>query len=520
MERFRFALCLVGCLVLSGCFDIENEWTLNPDGSGKVHHVVIHKPGFLGAFGKKAPRDFARELMEKSEGIEAWSDFSYSKTKEGHLRFEGVAYFPDASAVRLQHEVVKTRFRKEGSEWVARFAADDGSGLDLGVMQKAIGKSSSVKDLRSSLRLFRFQLIPMKSFLRGKERVRLPGTLAPNHTGQLKDGAVEVAFSFERLTQFLDRVEADPELLKVLWARASGAATSDPAKAKEFDSLMTTFAVGGAVNEARSKGGEAAFDYAETVAAVRVAEAEAYFDVGYALPGPEGKALAAIELGSVQYVHEESADETDFAFSGTFKPHVHFHFDGVLGEQPLKLLGGRLTRVIATDGTSLLLDQKARDLEFNEAGRLGFTFEAIANLTSSCAGGFEEVSGYVEYVLSSGKTRDVDLGFAALSKGAKGKRLGAVLGDVAERPVTLRLQGLDSSEIDNVRIVTAAGKEVDGQVSWERSLGHTGVFFKLGRGAVWPAKGKIIVTLYRDRTRHRVPFRLVELDAQGVSRGN
>ncbi len=30
------ALFAVGCVVLTGCFDTKEEYTLNPDGSGKV----------------------------------------------------------------------------------------------------------------------------------------------------------------------------------------------------------------------------------------------------------------------------------------------------------------------------------------------------------------------------------------------------------------------------------------------------------------------------------------------------
>jgi len=529
----RFALPVLACLLLSGCLDVDNEWTLNPDGSGKVHHrVVFNEKGFFSFGAGKSPREFARELLEQSEGIEAWSDLSYSKTDEGHLRFEGVAYFPDASAVRMKHEVVKTRFRRDEGALVASFAGDEGSfrleGL-LGESGNALANSETSGGFRMTLRMLRMQLGSVKAFLKGRDRVRLPGTLAPKHAGELKEGALEVAFSFARLTQFLDAVEKDPQLLAVLRARskkaAPGAASEalDPAKVKEFDALATTFMVGGDAAEARSSGGKPAFDYADAVVAAKASSAKAYDAVGYALPGRPGKPLAGFELAGVEYVHAASADKFDFEFHSDFKPHVHFHFGGTLGERPLKLLGGRLTRVVATDGTSLLLDAKTREIEgVQRPGSLRFTFAAVASLTSSCVGGYEEVSGYVEYLLASGRTEDVDLGLAAFTKGAKGTQFSAELEEVDADSLSLKLVGLEESEIAKITLVNAAGQAIplEDAGGWSTGSEITKRLRPKGRGVTWPAKGKLVLTLHRGRTRHRVPFKLVELDAQGVSRGN
>jgi hypothetical protein len=529
--RLRFALPLL-VLLFSGCLDVDNEWTLNPDGSGKVRHrVVFNQKAF--SFGtEKSPREFARELLEKSEGIEAWGDLSYGKTDEGYLRFEGVAYFPDASAIRLEHEVVKTRFRREGGALIASFTGDKGNlGLEglLGESSGGLSKSESASGFRMTLRMMRMQLGSMKAFLKGRDRVRLPGQLAPGHAGKLKEGALEVAFSFQRMNEFLDAVEKDPQLLAVLRARSNRGAKGnpspalDPAKVKEFETLAANFMVGGDATEARSLGGKPAFDYADAVTAAKTSSAKAYDAVGYAVPGRPGKALAGFELAGLQYVHEKSADKQDFEYQGDFAPHVHFHFGGTLGEKPLKLLGGRLTRVVATDGTSLLLDAKTRELEgVQRPGSLRFTFGAIARLTSSCAGGYEEVSGYVEYLLASGKTEDVDLGLAAFSKGAKGTQYGAELEEVDAGSLSLKLVGLEESEIAGITLVDAKGQAfpLEDAGGWSMGSELTKRLRPEGRGVTWPAKGKLVLTLHRGRTRHRVPFKLVELDAQGVSRAD
>ena len=529
MLCLRFALPVLACLLLSGCLDVDNEWTLNPDGSGKVQHRVVFNEKALFSLGSgKSPRAFARELLEQSEGIEAWSDLSYGKTNEGYLRFEGVGYFPDASAVRLKHEVVKTRFRREGEVLIAGFAGDKGSlNLEgfLGESGSALANSDTGSGFRMTLRMLRMQLGSVKAFLKGRDRVRLPGIVAPGHAGKLVEGALEVAFSFDRLTQFLDAVEQDPQLLEILRARSKKGETAalDPAKVKEFDALATTFMVGGESAEARARGGKPAFDYADALVAAKATSAKAYDAVGYALPGRPGKPLAGLELAGVEYVHAESADTLDFESRADFAPHVHFHFGGTLGEKPLKLLGGRLTRVVATDGTSLLLDAKTRDLEGTQRpGSLRFTFGAIARLTSSCAGGYEEVSGYLEYLLASGKTEDIDLGLGAFTKGAKGTQFDAELEEVDANEISLKLVGLDESEIAKITLVNAAGQEIplEDAGGWSMGSEVTKRLRPEARGAIWPAQGKLIVTLHRGRTRHRVPFKLVELNAQGVPRGN
>ncbi len=100
-----FAL-VAGCLpLLTGCIDMTQTITLNPDGKGKVVYDATVSPllaggGLLKMGGpnakEKTPeemlQEFAKGMLEK-KGVTAWKDVSVKWTNEGKLHFVGTAYF-------------------------------------------------------------------------------------------------------------------------------------------------------------------------------------------------------------------------------------------------------------------------------------------------------------------------------------------------------------------------------------------------------------------------------------------
>ena len=83
---------------MAGKFETEEEYTLNPDGTGKVRITASYQGGDPGG-GLKGPM---AKTLEESGGIDAWSDFSFEQTGEGLVQFTGTAYFRDISAVDIK----------------------------------------------------------------------------------------------------------------------------------------------------------------------------------------------------------------------------------------------------------------------------------------------------------------------------------------------------------------------------------------------------------------------------------
>jgi hypothetical protein len=96
------------CLLLTGCVQSEQVYTLNPDGSGKVDitlvtpvspfGVMAHGPtGAKKSSLEEKKRDFLSGMLGESQGADAWKDVSAEFTPDGRLKFGGTAYFKDFS---------------------------------------------------------------------------------------------------------------------------------------------------------------------------------------------------------------------------------------------------------------------------------------------------------------------------------------------------------------------------------------------------------------------------------------
>src|SRR4051794_6877819 len=107
MIRRLATLCLAaGCLpLLTGCIEMTQTFTLNPDGKGKVVYDVQMSPalgggalniGGPGGGKEKTPEEMLKEFTKKmvaSKGVTAWKDVSVKWSNEGKLHFVGTAYF-------------------------------------------------------------------------------------------------------------------------------------------------------------------------------------------------------------------------------------------------------------------------------------------------------------------------------------------------------------------------------------------------------------------------------------------
>ncbi len=91
-------------LSAAGCFEVEQEFTLNPDGSGKV---VVHWIGpSMDVLGQEKDPDeqvasSIRRQLEGAKGVECWTDVSWKELKDGRIEFTGTAYFRDLKSLDL-----------------------------------------------------------------------------------------------------------------------------------------------------------------------------------------------------------------------------------------------------------------------------------------------------------------------------------------------------------------------------------------------------------------------------------
>lgn len=107
----RLLLLLPLLFLLSSCFQEELVYTLNPDGSGKVNLKAtfpldslfeLQIPGENTLNSEEKAQKVVKKLLEKSEGIEAWSSISYKIDDDNKIELQGTAYFKDVNKVKLE----------------------------------------------------------------------------------------------------------------------------------------------------------------------------------------------------------------------------------------------------------------------------------------------------------------------------------------------------------------------------------------------------------------------------------
>lgn len=240
MKRHGWA---VGCACLTalaaGCLETKQEYTINPDGSGKVVcEISIQDPSTMRADAPAQPPSEARakatlrQILDQSAGIEAWKDVSCAWGDDKRLHFKGTGYFKNAAEVRL-HPVVAGRMGLEKG-------ADGGLVLELGGGKAAAAPAAlteeeivkGIADQRAAYEQAKPTMLTVLGTMKMDFRFRLPGTVAEAvNFAKEGDGAVRLVVEGPKLMEAMDRLMADDAAMREITAagesvRGGGATTS------------------------------------------------------------------------------------------------------------------------------------------------------------------------------------------------------------------------------------------------------------------------------------------------------
>jgi hypothetical protein len=94
---------------------MKEEFTVNPDGSGKVTCAVSVSGGPQAAADLPALKDEARKqaakIVNETQGVAAWKDVTFSADKDGKITFNGTAYFKDLTKFKIGEEMTSIRWK-------------------------------------------------------------------------------------------------------------------------------------------------------------------------------------------------------------------------------------------------------------------------------------------------------------------------------------------------------------------------------------------------------------------------
>jgi hypothetical protein len=193
-------------------------FTVNPDGSGKVVVEVTQSApapgGEKAAPTPEAVQQFAREVIERSKGVEAWADVSFGG-KPGLMTFKGTAYFKDLGGATLA---------RGPNGFPLSWAKDPKGGMALVVnfgeahqltppVPPTLTDKELAKEIEQAERAWKNARVRLESEMAGTKTTytfKLPG--AVTDTNGLKkeaDGSVVFVFDGAKVVQEINKLMAD-----------------------------------------------------------------------------------------------------------------------------------------------------------------------------------------------------------------------------------------------------------------------------------------------------------------------
>jgi hypothetical protein len=512
-------------LLLASCFETKQEFTLNPDGSGKVvHECAFQNVNLMNddLSGEDALKDAVRRLMENSKGVDAWSDVSFKQLDDGRMWFRGTAYFRKLDDLEIQNQSMM------GFEWKPE--ADGKAVLSMRMKQdndeeeateKELSdeeRAAKIKEERAQFRQSKPMLSAMMGTLKQNVSFKLPGTVTESSNfSRGTMGTLDLAFSGTKMIEAMETLIEDDE-----WMLANG---FDQQQSPEFDGKLAALVFGeeAPVQATVSNATKPLFDYAVEVArAQKEAEKLNKQLGGVTVAAPaQGGELKSIRVVGVRLAKDlpKALDLRPFHNEPGYTLAVLAEFPGGILEVTNK---SAITKAVASDGSDLIKGKREWDRRLGfpnlSADKASALFDVELKLPPAEAKGIREISGVIEYLVAEG-TKEIELGFTELKAGAKGKELGAEIkkiedgwGDKGTQNIELRLR-IGTETLKNAWLVQNGVK-----TPLERR-GHSGsdtlTTFTLEHKEAVPADASIMIEIHDDLKTYEVPFSLENLSLLG-----
>jgi hypothetical protein len=529
MRRFNAVLSAVFAIALAGCLDLDEEYSINPDGSGKVKIKCALAPmRFSNA--KKSPEELlksdVRETLEKCGGVDAWTDVSAVLRDDGKIAFSGTAYFRDYSKLKLSilgmtSSMSKTSVARDGDAMTVTVTPEQREAPPADPVKLT---EEQIKVKMKQERAKYLQSKPMMATFLAEAKIAtrflLPGALGEVHNfKKVGDRTVEIRMEGAALLAALDSLMKDDAFLRRCVESGREMDKSGP----PVDDVMMekVFGEKGPI-KASTKGAMApVFDYEAEAGKAREGMPDLLAKFGaaaVAVAPPAGAAFKSVAVGGIQWVHAADQERGIAPFSKGM-PSFSLAITAELGGSALAVKEGKILKAVADNGEDLLPKEEfEREIHFPRLSedKTAIVFEVLLVPPSPKAGGLREVSGTLVYLVAD-KTVDVDLGITAFEKGAKGKAHGAEIekaaagGDEAEVALKLAL-GLDA--IASIDFFDEKGAKLPATRQGYSSSGDESTLEFVIKGAL-PKKGKIVAKLYDAPKTYEAPFKITNVDLLG-----
>jgi len=533
-------------LATGGCFDTTEDFTINPDGSGKVVHECTFQPVDLNLGNNNqdpgvALTNAVREVLENCKGVEAWRDVTFKTLDDGRTYFKGTAYFKDLSKLDIPNQtMLEFDWKKtvDGNAVISlrtnKSTTPEGMSVDK---PTSPAKDLSPEEFAKKLKKQRMEYQQSKPMLAGilgpmKHAVtlHLPGKVASSSNfGKDAGGNLTLKFEGAKLLEVMDKLVNDDD-----WCKQHGGTGMDGMQGTPLaDEEMNRYIFGEKAPVQAMIGGDAMplFDYATEVAMAKTAFAATRKELGVGLSSsgtPEAMATPAqggiksVKVAGVQLIMEsdQTRELRPFNEDAGYTVSLLVEFPGSV----LSVTDGSvLETATADDGTSLVPDSDFdRKVHFPKLAKdqTAALLEIKLNRPADGVKGLKELSGQVQYRVAGG-TKELDLGLEELKAGAAGTELGARINSIGEgwqkngtQVISLHVQA-DPADIKSLSLVVNGTKTELKQSSTSSSGDSSDLEYELNQAL--PAKGRLVAEVYDKVQVFNAPFKLENISLLGAS---
>lgn len=518
---------VAGCALLASCFETEQEFTLNPDGTGKMELNTVFPNVSLDGDTKRddaALNEAVSGFLKEAEGIEAWKDVSYAWTDDGRIRFKGTGYFTDISEIDLQNIMfMGFSWETEGANGTLTMSFENDED-DKEAKEISSDPAERAKEIKAERAQFQQSKPMMAGVLTGMKHsavFNLPGKAGETvNLATAPDGRVGIKITGEKLISSMESLVNDDEWM----AKNSFDAQNGPDDTGAF--MEKLFGNNAAPVARRVSMGEPLFDYAKELAAARTEFAKLQEKFGTRIgPAASGEPFESLEVVGVR-----SVSEVDNKLG--LRP---FHQEAgyslsVLGKFPGSVLSvtdeSKVEKAVADDGSDLLPSSDfKRKFNFPQLSedRSAVLFEINLRSPGDSVKSIREISGTFQYTVAKG-TKEVDLGFTSLKAGESGKELGAEISEIKDgwkkdgtKEMDIKL-ALGVGELEQLILVDGRKRTVM-EKRGHSSFGNGPTTFTFEAGKGLPENGTIIAVIYDGIETFDVPFKLENLTLMGAPAG-
>ncbi len=512
-----------GCAFLVSCFDTEQEFTLNPDGTGKmVLNTVFPNIRMDGeaALSEEALQSAVASFLKQAEGVEAWKDVSYKWEDDGRIRFKGTAYFTDISGLKLNNIGTMTFDWKaaDGKGILSMKFKDDGDkAKPVKVSADPVQRAKEMKAERAKFQQSKPMLVGFLSGMKQTVVFNLPGKAGKtvNFTPSA-NGKIGITMTGEKMLSTMDKLVNDDA-----WLGKNG---FDPQKGPADKDAMNEglFGKAGPVTAERTEVKVALFNYAVELAtaAKDFAKLQEKFTTQIG-PAAKGDAFKSLEVVGARFVSEvdKKLELRAFNQEAGYTLSVLGKFSGSVLDVTDE---SKVLKAVADDGSDLLPDSDFKKrLSFPQLSedKSAVLFEIELVTPGKAVKSIREVSGTIQYTVSSG-TKEVELGFGALKAGEKGKELGAEITEIKDgwekgesKEIEIKLK-IKPEGIKEMVLMDGAKRIVmDKRGSSSFGDGPTTFTFSAEKGI--PEGGKLVVVIHDGVKTFDIPFKLENLSLLG-----